>query len=239
MKKKMLCSLLLCLLILSSCAGEEPSGTHETDFSPSESAQAIETEESETETNAPETEETEPEESKSEETEPEPVYITEEEISALMESYLNYEMYTQYDTDAIIGAPPAETDENGLVAEIEMTSEYSKVYNEKYDTWDEWIAFIESIYCGDRLTEELEYMENNSRFVNIDGYTHVRAGGMGWYISGDYTYEILRSNENCALLEIMRTEIEPGELERQERHWFYYLNNTENGWRISDILNFD
>ena len=51
------------------------------------------------------------------------------------------------------------TDESGM---------YNKVIDEKYDTWDEWIAFVSSVFCGNYLTNT----KNNDLYINVDGFTY-------------------------------------------------------------------
>ena len=161
------------------------------------------------------------------------VYITEEEIDTLMQAYLLYEKYTVYDSSSMIDFPQV-TDENGIVAEVEITEEYMKVNLPEYDTWDEWIAFIESIFWGDELMEETERMENDKKYINRDGYTYVRLGEMGWYISRDYTAEVLWSELNFAQVKIVRKQRYPAEEERDYTKLFF-LQKNDGTWRIADI----
>jgi len=160
------------------------------------------------------------------------VYITEEEIDELMQAYLLHEKYTCYDSDSIMGVPPGS--EGGAV-EIPITDDYMKVYTPEYDTWDEWIAFIESIYWGEELMEVLDRMENDAMYINRDGFTYVRPGGMGWYISKDYTAEVLSSSVNFAQVKITRQEVEVGTDNTTDYTRIFFLQKNDGKWRIADI----
>ncbi len=153
-------------------------------------------------------------------------YISGAEIEALMQQYLLHEMYTVYDS---LNADSSSVDESGI---------YFKVSDENYDTWDEWIAFYESIFAGVALEEQLGILETEKVIKNIDGYTYCIPGGMGWTLSNEYLYDIVRCNQTRALVEISRTEHNFGESDPTERIWYFLLGLTDDGWRILDIISF-
>ncbi len=154
-------------------------------------------------------------------------YISGEDIEALMQKYLLHEMYTVYDS---LNTDSSSRDESGV---------YFKVSDEKYDTWDEWIAFYESIFAGVILEEQLNILEAEKVIVNIDGYTYCTPRGMGWILSDEYSYDIVRSSQTRAVVEISRTEHSFGEPNPTERIWYFLFGLTDDGWRILDIVSFE
>ncbi len=154
-------------------------------------------------------------------------YITDAEITALIDTYLVYERYTVYASDSMEMEPEA----------VEIDGRFfNKVTDPAYDTWDEWTAFAERIFCGDALTAEMAQMENDQRFISVDGSTYCQAGSMGWYISGEYTYRITEGTADRVVIEVIRQEGTPGEYETTDHIRSYVLYPTENGWRIGEYL---
>lgn len=152
--------------------------------------------------------------------------LTDAEITALIDTYLIYERYTVYSSDSMEMEPNY----------IELDGRFfNKVTDEAYDTWAEWTAFVESIFCGDSLTAEMERIETEQRFVNVDGNTYCQAGGMGWYVSGEYTYQITESTADRVVIEMIREELNPGG-ENLEHINTFALHHTENGWRIGEWI---
>ena len=154
-------------------------------------------------------------------------YITDAEITALIDAYLLYERYTVYASDSMQTAFEA----------VEINGNFfNKVTDPAYDTWDEWTAFAEGIFCGDALTAEMERLKNDQRFIDMDGYTYCQAGSMGWYISKEYTYRITEGTADRAVIEVVRQEGTPGEYETTDYIRNYVLYPTENGWRIGERM---
>ncbi len=149
--------------------------------------------------------------------------ISEDEISGLMDHYLTYEYYTVYESMEV---NPLQSDDSGV---------YFAVTNEEYDTWEEWTSFCESIFYGNALKKAIDEVKS---LKNIEGKTYCSPGSIGWYISSEYSYELVKCNPERALIQISRQEISPGENEEMERIWFYLLGLTEDGWRILDIIPF-
>ncbi len=158
----------------------------------------------------------------------ETTHILEEEIAQLMERYLLHERYTVYSSLSVDSSFSAKDEDRT----------YYRVANEEYDTWEEWIAFIESIFTGDALTNA---EPNPYSYIEVDGYTYCRPGDMGWYISGEYKYEIIEQNDKSAIVLISRYENEPSEvgIKENELQWNYSLVMTDAGWRISSIVSRD
>lgn len=149
--------------------------------------------------------------------------LTDEEITALIDTYLVYERYTVYASDSMQMEPNY----------IEIDGRfYHKVTDEAYDTWAEWTAFVERIFCGDYLTER---MKNEVNFINVDGHTYCQAGGMGWYVSGEYTYKITESSAERVVIEMTREELNPGGENLSHINTFA-LHRTDSGWRIGEWL---
>ena len=110
---------------------------------------------------------------------------------------------------------------------------YNKVIDEKYDTWEEWTAFVSSVFCGDYLAN---IIKNSDLYINVDGYTYCMQGGMGWYLSEEYTYEIIENNVTEVVINISYEDNSPGAENGASQTFTYVLTKTENGWRISNQL---
>ena len=149
--------------------------------------------------------------------------ITDAEITALIDTYLIYERYTVYDSSSM------ETDPK--VSLVVDARTYNKVKDEAYDTWEEWRAFGESIFCG----EAWEERRRNENFIEIDGDTYCSEGAMGWSVSKEYTYRIIESTSDRVVIEMTRSERNPGG-EDLEQINIFALHRTENGWRIGEWL---
>jgi len=166
----------------------------------------------ETETNAPETS---------------PVVLEltaaqEEEITALFNRMIEYEGYCLEPTM--------------LTADGKMEA-FNKVVDERFDTWEEWMAFVESIYTGDKLEQVIEEIEREGRFVNIDGYTYVAEFAGTSFLSKDYTFSVEERIADTVTVKLNRIEYIPyngGTV--KERYNVYTLEKTDAGWRISDSL---
>jgi len=152
-------------------------------------------------------------------TTPEPP--TDEEIKALFDDMIRLEYY-QVDAYCYpdVFAPSG-------------TPDVLKVIDEKYDTYDEWTAFVESIYTESAL--DMIQRRLSEFAFDADGYTHVKAGAMGYYLSEDYTYEIVEYTEDTAKITLTRTYAPVG-LESTEEEFTYLLTKTGAGWRIADLV---
>ena len=152
-----------------------------------------------------------------------PDAITDSEISELIEAYLAFEFLTERASDSMsVDYDQSYTD--GLYY-------YHKVTDERYDTWEEWAAYVGSIFTGDYLTRILNTKEV---FINVDGYTYWQSGAMGWYIEDDYTYETSDISTDKMTLRIIRTESVPEEEENIITTNFE-LCMTDGGWRICGL----
>ena len=139
---------------------------------------------------------------------------------SLFERYLLHEQYTVYSSSSI--------DYDQEVITQYNSHYYNRVTDERFDTWEEWTAFVGSIFCGDYLNT---IMENEEKFINLDGKTYVVVGDMGWLLSRTYTYEVLESDWESAKVSITRRQINPG-AEDSEFTAVYQLIRTDGGWRI-------
>lgn len=146
--------------------------------------------------------------------------ITDVDIILLMDAFHLFQEYTEYSSDSM-PVDQTITDASGR---------YFKVTDEKYDTWIEWIAFIESIFCGEYLTERLK---NSELYINIDGFTYCCPGSMGWYLSKEYTYEIIENSKSDVIIDIKREDLSPGNSEMDVETFRYVLHLTDAGWRIA------
>ncbi|MBO5298541.1 MAG: hypothetical protein J6B51_00495, partial [Clostridia bacterium] len=149
--------------------------------------------------------------------------IYDSDIAELFEKLHLYQKYAEY-SSASMKVDSSVTDESGM---------YNKVIDEKYDTWDEWTAFVSSVFCGNYLTNT----KNNDLYINVDGFTYCMQGGMGWYLSEDYTYNIVENNNSEVVIDITYKENSPTVGDEETYQTFrYVLQLTENGWRIADQL---
>ena len=89
--------------------------------------------------------------------------ITDAEITALMDAYLVYERYTVYASDSMEMEPDY----------IEIDGRFfNKVTDPAYDTWAEWTAFVEGIFCGNALTTEMDRIVSEQRFTEVNDLTY-------------------------------------------------------------------
>lgn len=154
--------------------------------------------------------------------------ITDEEVVALIDKMLLHEDYIEF-------GELKTGDEKIYVMQDGGLQDYYKIEDENFDTWEEWVVFVESIYGWGEL---IGIMNNPySRMINVYGYTYVLCRSMEGGILDDYTYKIVESLPDKALVEIIRPEITPGK-PRSERRWFLAMAETEMGWRITDIFPF-
>ena len=152
--------------------------------------------------------------------------ITDAEITALIDTYLLYERYTVYASDSMEMEPNY----------VEIDGRFfNKVTDPAYDTWEKWTAFVESVFCGDNLTSEMDRIVSEQRFTEVNGLTYCQAGSMGWYISSEYTYRITESTADRVVIEMTRRELNPGG-EDLEHINIFALHLTENSWRIGEWL---
>ena len=146
---------------------------------------------------------------------------TDEEIKALFDDMIRLEYY-QVDAYCYpdVFAPSG-------------TPDVLKVIDEKYDTYDEWTAFVESIYTGEMLEQMLSELE--SIVIDVDGYSYASCTALPYLWSDEYTYKIVESDENTAKITLTRTYAPVG-LESTEEEFTYVLTKTGAGWRISDLV---
>lgn len=145
---------------------------------------------------------------------------TNEEITILFDNMILLEKYRNDPTCLCVVDGP-----------LALDAPYLKVTDERYDTYAEWTAFVESIYTGEML-EQING-ELSDFAIDIDGYTHVTPTAFPNYFSDEYTYKIVESGENTAKITLTRTYAPVG-LESTEEEFTYLLTETDAGWRISD-----
>ncbi len=147
--------------------------------------------------------------------------LTAETIDGLLDRYFLYEKYVCHSTESM------QRDTSRMDEDY-----YCPVTDENYDTWAEWTAFVEGIFCGTALEEATVKM--NQSYKEVDGMTYVRGGAMGWYLSAEPTsVTIEEESDTEAMLIVARYEM----FEQADVPINYILHKTENGWRIADIEN--
>ena len=148
--------------------------------------------------------------------------LSDEDIIDLLDRFLLYEMYTVYDS--------LHYDYNQIIRFSEGPPEAYKVIDEKYDTWDEWISFMESIFCDDLLEQKIDTLIH---VRNIDGYTYTSGGGLGWMISKEYNYNIVEYNKDTVIVSMKREDFSD-EKNITVRENIFKLHYTNEGWRIHE-----
>lgn len=153
------------------------------------------------------------------------VVITDEEITTLIDNYLLYIRYTTYDSLT------TGSDFITLVDEFntKVETKYYKVIDEKYDTWEEWVAFLESIFYGTCLENALA---NQTHIKNFDGYTYHDSGAMGWNRSPQYTYDVNETLQNEIAVTIIETDVFTDE----NYHTVFLCILTDDGWRFQEHI---
>lgn len=153
---------------------------------------------------------------------PEP---TKDEATALIDAYLEYERYTVY------GSYTIEADWEHPVDVKGRAHRFSKVTDSRFNTWKEWTEFAESIFCGKYL---IQIFNEQTNFVNIDGFTYCFGVRTDWTLSEDYTYEITHTKKGATVLELRRGD--DGEDSWDMIHSDYFLlSETASGWRIAGL----
>ena len=205
MKKCILILFLLCLTVFAftSCLDNAGNTLPETKETQSE----IGKNPPETEINAPETS---------------PIVLEltaaeEEEITALFNRMIEFEGHC---------LEPTMLTGNGKM------EAFNKVVDERFDTWEEWMAFVESIYTGDELEQVIEAIEREGHFINIDGYTYVAAYAGTSFLSKDFTMSVEARTADTVTIKVTRIENVPHLGIVKELSSTYTLHKTDAGWRI-------
>ncbi len=147
--------------------------------------------------------------------------ISEETIDELLDQYFLYEKYVHSYTESM------QVDTSRMDEDF-----YCPVTDENYDTWAEWTAFVEGIFCGTALEEAMVKMRQS--YKEVDGMTYVCGGAIGWYLSSEPTsVTIEEESDTEATLIVARYEM----FEEADVPVNYILHKTDNGWRIADIEN--
>jgi len=212
MKKYVSCFILLCLsaLVFMACSDHEANKPPETENNQIETEQNL----PETETDAPETA---------------PVVLEltaaeEEEITALFNRMIEYEGHC---------LEPLMLANGGEKIVIDNMGAYYKVTDERFDSWEEWMDFLGSIYTGDALEQVIEHIETIEDFVNIDGYTYVAAIAVTSFVKDDFSFSVEEKTSDIITVKLRRIERpSPGDHLEHEMFWNYKLQKTDEGWRI-------
>ncbi len=147
--------------------------------------------------------------------------ISEETIDSLLDQYFLYEKYVRR------GSSSMPVDYSQMDAEY-----YCPVTDENYDTWAEWTAFLEGIFCGAALDKAMEKVSWS--YKEVDGMTYCVQADVGWYLSSEPTsVTIEEESDTEATLIVARYEM----FEEADVPVNYILHKTDNGWRIADIEN--
>lgn len=112
---------------------------------------------------------------------------------------------------------------------------YNKVVDERFDTWEEWMAFVASIYTGEKLEQVIDRMEREGHFVNMDGYTYVSAYSGTDFLSKDFTFSVEERSADMLTIKLMRVYFDHF-TEPEEKFSVYKLQKTDSGWRIFDRI---
>ncbi len=112
-------------------------------------------------------------------------------------------------------------------------SEYYPVIDKKFDTWDEWEAYIRSSYADNLAEEFLAY----DGMVSIDGKTYCKGGGRGYDLTDEYTVRILSDEPEKVTVHVKNPSVWNDEdpvpvFEEKD----YVLVKLDGGWKIEDII---
>ncbi len=140
--------------------------------------------------------------------------VTDEEIVALIDGDIQIGKYLSVE-------PPSYDWDNSIDGEYE----WFPVVKEGLETWDEWEAYIRSIYCG----ECAEYALDNESYKNIDGKLYCDGGARGYDLTDDYVYEVLENADGTAKVKITNPDVW-GE---SAREYTLVITLTDDGWRVS------
>ncbi len=102
--------------------------------------------------------------------------------------------------------------------------DYYRVIDEKYNEWNEWTAYVKSIYSD----EAAEMIINDPKIIEINGETYTNDGCKGSDISDEYTYKIISELSDTVTILLKNTDNFTSETIETEMIFV----NTSNGWRI-------
>ena len=142
--------------------------------------------------------------------------ITDEEIVALIDGDIQIGKY--------LYTEPVDIDWNAQF-EYEGKVVYPSC-EDGLETWDEWEAYIRSIYCG----EWAKYALSDEIYVNVDGkLCSYSDGGMGYDLTDDYVYEVLENSDGTAKVKVTNPGID-GDFAQE---YTLIMTLTDDGWRVS------
>ncbi|MCD7823111.1 MAG: IseA DL-endopeptidase inhibitor family protein [Oscillospiraceae bacterium] len=141
--------------------------------------------------------------------------ITDEEIVTLIDGDIQLGKYLY------VYCPSTDWD-NAIEYEGEI---WYPVDQEGFETWDEWEAYIRSVYCG----EWAEYALTNESYKNIDGKLYCDDGERGYDLTDDYVYEILENGNGTAKVKVTNPGID-GDFAQE---YTLIMTLTDDGWRVS------
>ena len=141
-------------------------------------------------------------------------YISDEEINSLIQDKQQIDSFIMYDT--------LQYDEESKVSVNDL--DYYRVIDEKYNEWNEWTAYVKSIYSD----EAAEMIINDPKIIEINGETYTNDGCKGSDISDEYTYKIISELSDTVTILLKNTDNFTSETIETEMIFV----NTSNGWRI-------
>lgn len=141
--------------------------------------------------------------------------ISDEEINTLLQGRRQIDSILMY--DSLVFDTESKVSFNGF--------DYYRVIDEKYDEWNEWTAYVKSIYSD----EIAEIILKDNKMINIDGKTYTDGGGKGNPLSDEYTYEIVSETNDTVTILLKNTDNFTSETIETE----IILVKTSNGWRIT------
>lgn len=150
--------------------------------------------------------------------------LTDEKIIELVEDDWYYMMMTAVDSFRF--------DSNDTEEYAGET--YYRVIEEGFETWDEFEAFVESVYTPNVAEYKLFMISEFERtYVNINGAVYCRGGGgRGIDVSREFTHKVIKSTPTEATVEVYREYIFD-DVDGYETT-VYNFEMTLNGWRIAN-----
>ena len=143
--------------------------------------------------------------------------ITDEEITALVDSYIEYSRIVYYGDFEYDSSNKREL--NGETC--------YKVTDERFSTAAEWEEYVYSILCGEPAASTAY-----SVFQEFNGelYRGISTKSREYCWTDDYIYEILRNDDGRALIRITNPELDGSGADVD----IFTFSLTSKGWRIGD-----
>lgn len=107
--------------------------------------------------------------------------------------------------------------------------DYYRVTDEDFDDWDEWTAYVKSVYTDNKAEQVIS--ENQWKIISVDGKTYTNNGGKGSDLLDRISwYESFRYDDSSTIS--VNTETTDGHFVTSNIR----IKETPDGWRIEEEL---